>query len=450
MKGVREMDFVMQIPPAVHGMMDVLHENGFDAYLVGGCVRDALMGLTPHDYDITTNARPEQIIALFGEEDCTWYGKAFGTVCVHRDGGQAEVTTYRTEGDYTDSRHPGRVDFADDVHDDLSRRDFTCNAIAYDPRTGLLDPYHGADDLQNSILRAVGTADQRFSEDALRILRGLRFYARFGLVPEAATDAAMRAHAPELANISVERVFTELCGMLKGEHITTVLLTYPDVLAVWIPEITPCVGFEQHSKWHDFTVWEHIARTVGNVVPDLPLRLAMLFHDIAKPDCFTLDARGGHFMGHAHRSAVKADHALKRLRCDNRTREQAVQLIELHRGVPKRMSTCRRLLGELGEEQFWRLIQVMESDRVSKWRDRAGSRERIDRMEECLNGHMTQGLCCGIADLEIDGRDLIALGYQGREIGEMLHMVLEEVIHDRLRNEREALLEYVRHVPGTS
>lgn len=442
------MKFVMELPSGISGMADILQSNGFDAYLVGGCVRDTLMEITPHDYDIATNARPEEIIALFGEKNCTWYGRAFGTVCVHRDNDKAEITTFRTEDAYSDSRHPDSVAFADDVHDDLSRRDFTCNAIAYDPRTGLLDPFHGAEDLKNGVLRAVGIAGQRFSEDALRILRGLRFYARFGLLPECATDAAMREHAPELANISVERVFTELCGMLTGEHITRVLLAYPDILAVWIPEITPCVGFDQKSRWHDFTVWEHIARTVGNIPPDLTLRLAMLFHDIAKPDCFTMDLRGGHFKGHAQKSAEKADAILKRLRCNNRTRAQVVQLVELHRDVPKRMSTCRRLLGELGEEQFWRLIQVMEADRVSKWRDRADSRERIDLMEDCLNGHMTRGLCCGISDLELDGTDLKALGCEGRAIGEVLHTVLEEVIHDRLENTHDALLAYAASVCG--
>ncbi|MDE5565273.1 MAG: CCA tRNA nucleotidyltransferase, partial [Oscillospiraceae bacterium] len=285
------MRFDMPIPNAVAEMLGRLHKSGYAAYLVGGCVRDALLGLTPHDYDITTNARPEEITAVFGKEHCTFYGRAFGTVGVKVSDGFAEVTTFRTEGDYTDSRHPGTVAFANDIMDDLSRRDFTCNAIAYDPTSGLLDPYHGADDLQAGILRCVGVPLARFREDALRILRGMRFYARFGLVPEPLTDAAMRAGAFRLAYISAERVFTELCGMLMGTYITEVLLLYPEVLAVRIPEIRPCIAFSQHSRYHDFTVWGHIARTVGNAEPDLTVRLTMLLHDLAKPYCYRTDAR---------------------------------------------------------------------------------------------------------------------------------------------------------------
>ena len=438
------MHFVMEMSDGVRGMISMLHENGYEAYLVGGCVRDALAGLVPHDYDITTDAVPEQIVAIFGEEHCTYYGKAFGTVCVRMDGEKAEITTYRTEGSYSDSRHPDEVTFSTDVREDLSRRDFTCNAIAYDPRTGLLDPFHGADDLQAGILRAVGIPEERFTEDALRILRGMRFYARFGLAPEPATDAAMRSQAPRLKQISVERVFTELCGMLTGAHITDVLLTYPEILAVWIPEVTPCIGFDQKSRWHDFTVWEHIARAVGSTIPDLTLRMTMLLHDIGKPHCMTLDERGGHFKGHAQISAEMADKILQRLRSDTKLRKQVVQLIALHRNIPKTMPDNRRLLGQLGEEQFWRLIEVFDADRKSKWIGREDSREDIDRMEACFNGHLTGGLCCGLSDLAVDGSDAAALGFQGRDIGDALHAALEEVIHDRLPNEREALLAFLK------
>ncbi len=436
--------FIMDLPAPILEMTQILQNHGFQAYLVGGCVRDALTGLKPHDYDITTDAVPEQITEIFGEERCTYYGKAFGTVCVRLHGEKAEITTFRTEGSYSDSRHPDEVTFATDVHDDLSRRDFTCNAIAYDPRTGLLDPYHGADDLQAGILRAVGIPEERFTEDALRILRGMRFYARFGLVPEPATDAAMRAQAPRLRQISVERVFTELCGMLRGEHITDVLLAYPEILAVWIPEITPCVGFDQKSRWHDFTVWEHIAKAVGNTVPDLTLRVTMLFHDIGKPHCMTLDERGGHFKGHAQISAEMADKILQRLRSDTKLRKDTVQLIGLHRAIPKNMPDNRRLLGQLGEEQYRRLIQVFDADRKSKWIGREDSRADIDRMEDCLNGHRNGELLCLVTELAVNGRDMAALGLRGQEIGQALNAVYEEVIHDRIPNEREQLLAFLQ------
>ena len=337
----------------------------------------------------------------------------------------------------------GRI-IATDVHEDLARRDFTCNAIAYDPRTGLLDPYHGAKDLRDGILRAVGDPAQRFGEDALRILRGLRFYARFGLVPEADTDNAMRQFAPNLRMISVERVFTELCGMLMGTHITEVLREYPHVLSIWIPEILPCVWFEQHSRWHDFTVWEHIARTVGNAPDDLTVRMAMLFHDISKPDCFTLDERGGHFKGHAQVSAKTADKILLRLRSDNKMRGQVTQLIDLHRITPKSLPDVRRLYGKLGAEQFARYLAVLDADRLSKWEGRAQERTGIDQVERWRDQIEREHLCCTIREMDVSGSDVAALGFQGIGIRRALETTLEAVIREIIPNEHDAILAYIR------
>lgn len=435
------MSFYMPIPVAVEEMLDRLHKNGYTAYLVGGCVRDALLGLTPHDYDITTNARPEEITALFGKEQCTFYGRAFGTVGVKLKNGFAEITTFRTEGDYTDSRHPGMVTFADDVMDDLSRRDFTCNAIAYNPESGLLDPYHGADDLQAGILRCVGVPLARFREDALRILRGMRFYARFGLVPEPLTDAAMRAAAFRLVHISAERIFTELCGMLMGAHVTEVLLLYPEILAVRIPEIRPCIAFSQHSRYHDFTVWGHIARAVGNAAPDLTVRLTMLLHDLAKPCCYKSDVRGGHFKTHAERGSMMADEILRRLRCDNHLRERVKRLIFWHRETPVTMPAVRRMLGVMGEEEFCLFLQVLEADRISKHLSTPESRDKLNIAEQLLTACLEQHLCCTVGSLAISGRDLIEIGLQGHEIGDSLRFLLEEVIEERIANEKMALLD---------
>ena len=440
------MDFQMQLPAGVSAMMERLQESGYAAYLVGGCVRDALSGLQPHDYDITTDATPDEIVELFGEQSCTYYGKAFGTVCVKRGADSAEITTFRTEGAYSDARHPDTVIFSKHVEDDLSRRDFTCNAIAYNPRTGLLDPYHGAEDLQKGILRAVGVPADRFHEDALRILRGMRFYARFGLIPEPATEQAMRDCAKGLEQISAERIFTELCGMVMGTHITEVLLIFPEILAVRIPEITPCIDFEQHSRYHNFTVWGHIARTVGNAVPDLTVRIAMLLHDIAKPDCFTQDHKGGHFRGHAPLGAKKADVILQRLRCDNKMRENVVQLIYWHRLTPKNMTQVRRMLGIMGEAQFRRYLAVLDADRISKMWVTSESRRKIDRAEMLLEDCLKKDLCCTIRQLAISGNDLIALGYEGKEIGQMLQAMLEAVISEEIPNTREALMEYAGNV----
>lgn len=439
----------MTIPAPIRAMLDALHQSGFDAYLVGGCVRDALLGLVPHDYDITTNARPEEITALFGEEVCTWYGKAFGTVCVRLDGGEAEVTTFRTEGGYTDGRHPGHVEFADDVHDDLSRRDFTCNAIAYDPRSGLLDPFGGAEDLQNGVLRAVGDPPARFAEDALRILRGIRFCARFSLTAEPRTDTAMRKQAETLRKISVERVFTELCGILMGEDVTRVLLAYPEVLAVWIPEISPCIGFLQHSKWHDFTVWEHIARSVGFAPRDLTVRMAMLLHDIGKPLCLTMEGETGHFKGHAQKSAQMADVILHRLHSDNHLREDVTALIDMHRITPQCMADVRHLLGKLGEVQFRRYLCVLDADRRAKWQGREQSRDAIDRAESLFAQCIEENLCCTVRQLAVNGRDAAALGFEGAQIGNALQSALEEVIAERVENTRDEILEYLKKISET-
>lgn len=433
----------MDIAQPIAKMLQKLYAHGYAAYLVGGCVRDALLGLVPHDYDITTDAVPEEIIALFGEKNCTWYGRAFGTVGVKYEGGFAEITTFRTEGDYTDSRHPGTVAFSKDVTEDLSRRDFTCNAIAYDPRTGLLDPFHGVDDLKNGILRAVGVPSARFHEDALRIMRGMRFYAKFGLKPDLLTAAAMHAGAFRLNAISAERVLTELCGMLMGEHITEVLLTFPDVLSVRIPEIRPCIGFTQHSRYHDFTVWEHIARSVGNAEQNLTVRMAMLLHDIAKPLCYTIDKRGGHFKTHADHSAMMADTILRRLKCDNHLRERVCRLIYRHRITPKTMPEIRRLLGKLGEEECLLFMMVLDADRVSKCKGEPKSREKIDHAEQLLEECLAKQLCCTVKALDVSGNDIAALGLKGKAIGDMLHAVLEEVICGRLANEKEDILAWV-------
>lgn len=434
----------MKLPEFIEKMLEMLADAGFSAYLVGGCVRDALMGIAPHDYDIATNARPEQIMAIFGETSCAAYGRAFGTVGVKYGGGFAEITTYRTEGGYTDCRHPAEVHFAEDILQDLARRDFTCNAIAYSPKTGIFDPFGGCQDIETGTLRCVGIAQARFAEDALRILRGMRFCARFGFVPDEMTDAAMRAGAFLLEKISAERVFSELQGMLMGDHITEVLMRYPKVLAVWIPEILPCIAFCQHTRHHDFTVWEHIARAVGAAPKHRAVRLAMFMHDFAKPKTFTRNYKGGHFDGHAEESALIANKILLRLRCDNQLRRQVTTLIHLHRGIPKEPVDVRRLLGILDYDEFDLFIEVLKADNASKWKAgedlKAGG--EIARAQEYAEECKEKNLCCRVTDLAVRGNDLAALGLQGEQIGEGLRMLLEAVVTEKCPNEKIYLLEY--------
>ncbi len=437
----------MRMPEGIGAMLDLLENAGYSAYLVGGCVRDAVLGIMPHDFDIATNARPDQIIAVFGKPNCTEYGRAFGTVGVKFAGEFAEITTYRTEKDYRDGRHPETVDFAGSITDDLARRDFTCNAMAYSPKTGLFDPFGGREDLKNRILRCVGTPQARFQEDALRILRGLRFCARFGFRAESLTEAAMRAGAFRLEMISAERVFSELMGILSGDHVTQVLLEYPEILSVRIPEIAPCIAFSQHSRHHDFTVWEHTARAVGNAPKDAAVRLAMLLHDIGKPACFSMDERGGHFKGHAAESAEIADKILLRLRCDNKMRELAVKLISLHREIPKSLADVRRVLGILEYDEFSQFLAVLEADNSAKLCSGADEKAaaQIRAAGDFWKLCREQKLCCRVRELAVNGRDLAAMGLHGREIGDALKRLLEAVITEKCPNVRKDLLEYCRN-----
>ena len=437
------MNFI--IPDAVQTMCSMLCQHGFQAYIVGGCVRDAALGLTPHDYDITTNARPEEIISLFGTENCSEYGRVFGTVGVKYSGGFAEITTFRTETDYTDYRHPATVLFADSIFDDLARRDFTFNAMAWDfQNQQLVDPFHGMNDLQHKTLRCVGVPSARFREDALRILRGLRFCARFGFQPDPLTEAAMRAAAFQLKHISAERIYSELRSMLMGDYITDILIAYPEILAVRIPEILPCIAFTQHTHWHDFTVWEHIARTVGNSPKNLILRLTMLFHDIAKPQCYTHDKKGGHFKTHAQKSSVLADKILLRLKADNYTRKLVCKLIYYHRETPKTLYAVRKILSDLTYQEAELFIQVLDADRVSKLKGESETRTKITKAENLFRLCKEQNLCCRIKDLDINGNDLMQIGFQGKEIGQILNYLLECVISDEIPNQNSVLIQYAK------
>ncbi len=425
----------MHLPEYVQRILQTLEDAGFAAYLAGGCVRDSLLGLVPHDYDMTTNAAPSAMAELFGV-GCDCSAAAFGTVIVEG----VEITTFRKEGTYTDARHPETVTFTDSLEEDLARRDFTCNAMAFSPKTGLIDPFGGQEDLQKGILRCVGVPQKRFREDALRILRGLRFLAKFGFTADPLTHAAMLAEADRLSRISPQRCLTELKGMLVAPHVTDVLLTYGDVLAVLIPEISPCIAFSQHSRHHDFTVWEHTARAVGVAPPLLEVRLTMLLHDLAKPCCFTMDARGGHFKGHADIGAKQAERIMRRLCVEESMRLLVEKLIRLHRNAPTTLPDVRRLAGMLTAEEISLFIAVLEADRCSKKQGEPETRAAIDKMEAWLAVVRQQGLCCRLSELAVRGSDLVALGLQGPEIGRTLYMLLDAVIEGRCENDKQQLL----------
>ena len=433
----------MFLPNAVLKCMQSLEQAGFQAYVVGGCVRDSLLGLTPHDYDLCTDATPSQICNVFSGFSLVRSGEKHGTVGVVIDKTVYEITTFRTEGGYRDSRHPDWVRFVPSVEEDLARRDFTVNAMAYAPARGLVDPWGGKADLQSRILRAVGDPATRFSEDALRILRGVRFAVRFGLTPEPETEAAMFRQAPLMDNLARERVLEELCKLILLVQAED-LLRFAPVLTRAIPELSASVDFLQHSPHHAYDVFTHTAHVVESVPADLTLRLAALLHDVAKPACFTQDETGrGHFKGHAPEGAKMADAILLRLKAPTALRQQVVFLIE-HHMLPlepdKRL--LRRRLGKYGEETVRKLLALQKADFSSKGTGNAREESVFRETEHLLDEIMQEDACFCIKDLAVNGNDLLALGFvPGKEIGACLGFLLTQVQDEILANEKEALLQ---------
>ena len=433
-----------EIPTEVKAILRRLEDAGFEAWCVGGAVRDLLLGRVPGDWDVTTSARPEEVMALFGESAIPT-GLQHGTVTV--GGGRGvEVTTYRRDGEYLDNRRPESVVFTSSLQEDLARRDFTVNAIALNLRGELADPWNGMADLKAGVLRAVREPEERFREDALRIIRGLRFASRLGFFIEENTERAIRRCAPLLRNIAVERLRVELTGLLCGEHVLPVLLAYPDVLGVFIPEITPCVGFEQHTVYHCYDVWEHIARSVAAVPPQPVLRYTMLFHDLGKPDTFTVDDEGnGHFYGHYRTSTVAAERIMDRLRFDHQSKRQILTLVEHHDApLPLTEKGVRKNLARYGEETLRLLLQVKRADNLAQadaFRDR---QQLIDQWEQLLQVVLAGDSCFSLKQLAVRGNDLLAIGMSGPAVGETLRELLELVMDEQLPNDRAALLEYVK------
>ncbi len=433
------------MPEHVVRVLSRLEAAGFEAWCVGGAVRDALLGREPGDWDVTTSARPEQVLSLFAPGALPT-GLQHGTVTVKTEEGGVEVTTFRRDGAYSDSRRPDHVAFTGSLDEDLARRDFTVNAVALDLRGRLADPFGGRADLERGILRAVGEPERRFGEDALRVLRGLRFAARLGFEVEPGTAGALRRCAPLLARIAPERVREELTGMLCGEGVERVLLDYPDVLGAVLPEILPCVGFDQRSVYHCWDVWTHTAKAAA-AAPALPvLRWTLLLHDLGKPGTFTLDGEGrGHFYGHWRRSVELAEGILTRLRFDNRSRQTILTLVERHDcELPLSARSVRRNLARYGEETLRLLLAVKRADNLAQaeaYRDR---QTLLRQWEDLLALVLEEGGCFSLRQLAVKGGDLLALGLEGPAVGAALGELLELVMDEQLPNDRGMLLEYVK------
>lgn len=429
------------IPREVCAVLQTLERAGHEAYIVGGCVRDILMGKPPHDWDVTTSALPEETMALF-DHFAIPTGLRHGTVTVRSGKTACEVTTFRTDGDYPDHRHPAAVTFTRSLREDLQRRDLTVNAMAMDVHGTLHDPFGGQADIRRRVLRCVGEPERRFQEDALRILRTLRFSATLGFAIEADTHRSLRERRDDLRYVAAERVREELTKLLCGAEVLRVLLEDPQVLGVVLPEILPCVGFDQHNRHHCYDVWGHTAHAVAVAPSDPVLRWAMLLHDLGKPSCFTLDDRGvGHFHGHHRPSAEMAETVCRRLRFDRAAAQQICMLVRYHdRPIPLTERAIRRAMNQLGVEGLRQLCAVKRADNLAQHPDYRGRQREINEGEAIMDELLRKDACFSLKQLAVNGWDMAALGLEGPAIGQMLQTLLEAVMDGAADNDRDALL----------
>ena len=436
----------IQIPEKVNKIIHTLQEHGYEAYAVGGCVRDSFLGREPMDWDITTSAMPEETKALFPHTFDT--GIEHGTITVLLDHEGFEVTTYRVDGKYEDSRHPKEVIFVRNLKEDLLRRDFTINAMAYNEKEGLVDIFGGMDDLKAGIIRCVGNAQARFSEDALRILRGIRFAAQLGFELEDETREGMRLLAPTLRKISAERIQVELVKTLTSSR--------PDLLReAWklgitkefLPEFDLAMETTQETVHHMYTVGEHILHTLLEVRPDRILRLTMLLHDIGKPYRKTMDADGvAHFKGHPEKSSELANEILHRLKFDNDTIRKVTKLVRYHdHRMPVTPAHVRRAVHEIGEDLFPLYLEVRRADvSAQSMYQREEKIADIDGVEKLYHEILERNECVSLKMLAVTGKDLIAAGMKpGKEIGQMLEHFLDLVLEHPELNQKEELLERI-------
>ena len=432
-----------KIPEYVKNVLSQLEKAGYEAWCVGGCVRDLHLGRVPGDWDVTTSALPEETMRLFG--DCALpTGLKHGTVTVKSAGRPIEVTTYRKDGDYLDHRRPESVSFTTSLEEDLLRRDFTVNAMAMDLREQVRDPHGGLADLKAGLLRCVGDAEQRFEEDALRILRGLRFSACLGFAVQPETADAIHKKKDLLRQIAVERIWAELAKLLTGGDAVRILREYVDVLGVFWPELLDMVDLDQKNHHHIYDVWEHTLHALEYTERDLVLRCAVLLHDAGKPECMTVDENGvGHFYGHPDKSAALAEDMLRRLKVDNVTREMVVQQVAWHdRYIPRTDRGLRRALRDLGEPALRRLLAVKRADNLAQAPECHGIQLEIDKAEQIMERLLAEDACISLKQLAVSGRDLMALGVNGPAVGAGLDLLLEAVIDEQVENNKEALLTY--------
>jgi len=435
----------IRLPEYVKTPVSLLGREGFECFIVGGCVRDILSGKKPNDFDMTTSATPDEMLSVFKGYKVIETGIKHGTLTVVSNGNNLEITTYRTDGEYKDNRHPESVRFSRNIADDLSRRDFTVNAMAYSDDRGVVDLFGGQDDLRNKLIRCVGEPDKRFNEDGLRIMRALRFAATLGFEIEPKTAESIHKNRALLGNIAVERIFTEFKKLVCGKRAAEILREYADVIAVFIPEIEPMIGFDQRTKYHCFDVYEHTLKALSNCPEDDQiLRLAIFFHDIGKPHCLTIDDLGGHFKGHDKKGAEITDNILRRLRSDNATREAVTRLISEHCiQIAPTEKAVKRFLSTHSFDEARRAVALNRADKLA-----CAPEYRITEIHAKLDALIDKieadGACFTLRDLAINGHDLSELGLKGKKIGEALDAALDAVIDGRVNNEISELIEFIK------
>ena len=435
-------DFSM--PEGVRQIIQTLYDHGYEAYAVGGCVRDILLGRTPNDWDITTSARPQEVKKLFRRTIDT--GIQHGTVTIMLGKEGYEVTTYRIDGEYEDARHPKEVTFTSNLVEDLKRRDFTINAMAYNEIRGLVDAFDGVGDLQKGIIRCVGVPEERFGEDALRMLRAVRFAAQLGFAIEENTAEAIRKLAPTIAKVSAERIQMELVKLLTSSHPDQLRTAWElGLTGVFLPEWDRMMETGQRNPHHAYSVGEHTLKALTCSRPDRILRLALLFHDVAKPVCLTRDAEGvDHFHGHPQKGARMAADIFRRLKFDNETIDRCCALISWHDDMPPLSpANVRRAINRIGLEQYPLIFELRRADVMGQSDYLREEKLRyIDDYEQIYRKCLEDHDCLTKKDLAINGRDLIALGMKpGKELGEVLEKLFQAVLKEPALNCRECLLE---------
>ncbi len=447
----------MKIDSGAERLLLELHGAGYKAYVVGGCVRDMIIGRPPHDWDITTNATPEEMLALFGYERCVPTGIKHGTISVRSGEQYYEVTTFRVDGVYSDGRHPDCVAFVSNVVEDLARRDFTINAMAYNQEEGFIDPFGGRSDIEKRIIRTVGKPEDRFTEDALRILRAFRFMSKLNFDIDYDAFFAAGNMIQAVDKVSRERVREEFTKMLMGDKPSRAM--YPFVVKACVPEIAPCIGFEQHNPWHEYDVYTHICRTVDAAPPIEEVRLAAFFHDIAKPMVYTEDAGVGHFHGHAQASAKMAGDIMRKLKYPNKTIDEVVLLVGGHElTIPNSeadiQKMARRQVSKLGIDNVRKLVRLRQADIIGQGYNeqkhlakdnRFMQAEKYLEAAERLN---EENMCCQKSHMSISGKDVMQIMDipSSKTVGNILGDIYQKVVDGELANDRQELLGYLERL----